>query len=161
MARILDGVSRYAGSGSASELCVEASNQQPYRVGFKQVIASLCAAPQLLQDYSSSYEAARDGTITLEGDEINTMEVLYLHQGLLKVLLGPSEKARMARPSRSPIPIDEDKGYLCTDCGASITITGSLANTTDFVERNVMNDMAESNSDVRKSLMYEFAFCQR
>ena len=115
MARVLDGVSGSAVSGSASERRVEASNPQPYRVGFEQVIASLGAAPQL-QDISSIYEAARNGTLLIEGAEIDTMEVLYLHKGLHKVLLGPSETAIMARPEGSAIPIDEDKGYLCIDC---------------------------------------------
>ena len=45
--------------------------------GFEQVIASLCAAPQL-QDSPSIYEAARNGTLLIEGAEIDTMEVLYL-----------------------------------------------------------------------------------
>ena len=129
---------------------MEASNPQPYRVGFEQVIASLCAAPQL-QDSPSIYEAARNGTLLIEGAEIDTMEVLYLHKGLHKVLLGPSTKAHMARPEGSAILMDEDKGYLCTDCRASITITGSLANTTDVVERRVMIDMAESGATMYAS----------
>ena len=90
---------------------MEASNPQPYRVGFKQVIASLGAAPQP-QDSSSIYKAARNETLLIEGDEVDTMEVLYLHEGLHKVLQGPLEKERMARPEGSAIPIDEDKGYL-------------------------------------------------
>ena len=70
MARVLDGVSGAAVSGSASERRVEASNPQPYRVGFEQVM-SLGAAPQL-QDISSIYEAARNGTLLIEGAEIDT-----------------------------------------------------------------------------------------
>ncbi len=57
----------------------------------------------------------------------------------------------MARPPGSPILMDEDKGYLCADCGASITITGSLANTTDIVEKRVMIDMAESGATMYSS----------
>jgi hypothetical protein len=63
------------------------------------------------------------------------MEVVHLPQGKHKILLGPSEKVQMARSSGSPIPMDEDKGYWCADCWASITITGSLANATDIVEK--------------------------
>jgi hypothetical protein len=40
--------------------------------------------------------------------------------------------------------MDEDKGYLFADCKASITITGSFANSTDIVEKRVMIGMAES-----------------
>ena len=79
------------------------------------------------------------------------MEFFNLHKGLHKVLLGPSEKLRMARPEGSAIPKDEDKGYLCTDCGASITITGSLAKTTDVVERKVMIDMAKNGTAMYSS----------
>jgi hypothetical protein len=57
----------------------------------------------------------------------------------------------MARPSGSPIPKDEDKGYLCADCGASITITGSLANATDIVVKRVMVDMDESGATMYSS----------
>jgi hypothetical protein len=50
----------------------------------------------------------------------------------------------MARLSGSRIPMDEGKGYLCADCKASITITGSLANAADIVEEMVTIDIAES-----------------
>ena len=40
MARVLDGVSGSAVSGSASERRVEASNPQPYRVGFEKFHAT-------------------------------------------------------------------------------------------------------------------------
>jgi hypothetical protein len=79
------------------------------------------------------------------------MEIVHLPSGVHKVLLGPSEKVRMARPSGSPMPMDEGKGYLCADCGASITITGSLANATDVVEKRVVIDMAESGATMYSS----------
>ena len=146
MARTLDAVSGSTESGSTSEQCVGEHNPQPYRVGLQQVIASLGAA-RPVQEARSIYK----GPLTLEGEPIDEMEVVHLPPGLHKVLLGPSEKVRMARPSGSPIPIDEDKGYLCADCGASITITGSLANSTDIVEKRVMIDMAESGSTMYSS----------
>jgi hypothetical protein len=62
----------------------------------------------------------------------------------------------MARPSGCPIPMDEDKGYLCADCAASITISGSLADATDIVEKRVMIDMAES-----RTTMYSSHSCKK
>ncbi len=88
---------------------MEEHNPQPYRVGFEQVIASLCAA-RPVQDARSIYK----GPLTLEGEPIDEMEVVHLRLGIHKVLLVPLEKVRMARPC--PISMDEDKGYLCADC---------------------------------------------
>jgi hypothetical protein len=149
MVRMLDAVSGSAESGSSTpEQCVEEHNPQPYRVGFKQVIASLGAA-RPVQEARSIYK----GPLTLEREPIDEMEVVHLPPGVHKVLLGPSENVRMARSSGSPILMDKDKGYLRADCGVSITITGSLANATDIVEERVipapapvMIDMAESGA---------------
>jgi hypothetical protein len=47
--------------------------------------------------------------------------------------------------------MDDDKGYLCADCGASVTITGSLANSTDIVEKRVKIDMAECGAKMYSS----------
>ncbi len=86
---------------------MEEHNQQPYRVGFEQVIASLDAACPV-QEAQSIYK----GPLTLEGEPIDEMEVVHWHlpPGIHKVLLGPLEKVQMVRPSGSPIPKDEDKG---------------------------------------------------
>ena len=44
---------------------------------------------------------------------------------------------------------DDDKSNICADCGASMTITGSLANTTDVMEKTVIVDMAESGASMK------------
>ena len=60
------------------------------------------------------------------------------------VLLGPRVKAFMARHAARPavegISASDDKSNICADCGASMTMTGSLANTTDVVEKTVIVD---------------------
>ena len=74
----------------------------------------------------------------------------YLHH----VLLGPRPKAYMAkiaaRPAVERASVENNKSYLCTDCGASMTITGSMANTTDsdVQVRSVIVDMAESGTSM-------------
>jgi hypothetical protein len=68
------------------------------------------------------------------------------------VLLGPRVKAFMARHAARPavegISANDDKSNICADCGASMTMTGSLANTTDVVEKTVIVDMAESGANM-------------
>ena len=69
----------------------------------------------------------------------------HLHQ----VLLGPRIKAFMAKPAGVRTFAENDKSVICADCGASMTITGSLANTTDVVEKDVIVDMAESGTSMK------------
>ena len=107
MARMLDGVSGSAAPGSESESSVKAGNLRPYKVGFEQVTASLGAGHQL-QGNRSGFR----GLLTLEGEPMDEEEriVVSTQRRLHRVVLGPSEKARMARPAGSVIAIDEDEG---------------------------------------------------
>ncbi len=66
----------------------------------------------------------------------------------LRVLLGPRVKAYMAKAGET-LSADDDKAHLCADCGATVTFTGSLANTTEVKERTVVIEMAESGAAMR------------
>ena len=86
--------------------------------------------------------------------------VIKITAHLHHVLLGPRVKAYMARPAARPerISADDDKSNTCADCGASITITVFLANTTDILRHSgedrhsghgaVIVDMAESGASM-------------
>jgi hypothetical protein len=74
--------------------------------------------------------------------EILSSRPVHLHHELL----GSRAKAFMARTSGETLSADDDKSNVCSDCGASMTITESLANTTDVVEKTVLIDMAESGT---------------
>ena len=78
--------------------------------------------------------------------------VIRIPAHLQHVLLGPRAKAYMARPAARPAvdrtSVEDDKSNICTDCCASMTITGSLANTTDVQAKSVIVDMAESGTSM-------------
>ena len=121
-------------------------NPQPYRVGFEQVMDSLGARYPLEDKLAES--KASEGEY-LFGEEETT--VASIPARLHGVLLGPRAKAYVGREDGRNTSLDEDKSYLCADCGASMTITGSLANTTNVVEKSVVVDMAESGKDMRST----------
>ena len=64
--------------------------------------------------------------------------IIKIPAHLHHVLLGPRVEAFMARPAARPAvegtSANDDKSYLCADYGASMTMTGSLANATDVEE---------------------------
>ena len=69
---------------------------------------------------------------------------------LQQVLLGPRAKAYMAKAGDT-FSADGNKSHLCADCGATVTITGSLANTTDVKEKTVVIEMAENGAEMRST----------
>ena len=85
----------------------------------------------------------------LFGEEEAT--VVSIPARLHGVLLGPRAKAYVGREDGRETSLTEDKSHLCADCGASMTITGSLANTADVVEKSVIMDMAESGKEMRST----------
>ena len=85
-------------------------------------------------------------------------EPLHVYHILLQV--GPRVKAYMARPARGKLSEDYGKSNLCANCGVTMTITGSLADTTDVtvVEKTVVTDMADvdkSHTYLHKDIFYE------
>ena len=46
--------------------------------------------------------------------------------------------------ARRRVTLSDDKSNLCADCAAAMTITESLPNTTDGVEKSFLVDMAYS-----------------
>ena len=69
----------------------------------------------------------------LFGEEETTVATVPAR--LHDVLLGPRAKAYVGRKDGRGTSLDEDKSHLRADCAASMTITGSLANTTDAIEK--------------------------
>jgi hypothetical protein len=109
-------------------------------VELKQVISSL-GAGYTKEFVLAEFEAWLDQGLTKDGEE----QSIKIPAHLQRVLMGPSVKAYMAKAGEMP-SADEDKTHLCADCGATVTITGSLANTTDVKEKNVVIEMAEDGA---------------
>jgi hypothetical protein len=88
----------------------------------------------------------------LDQISINDGEVqrIKIPAHLQHVLLGPRVKVYMAKAGET-LSADEDKAHLCADCGTTVTITGSLANTTDIKERTVVIEIAESGAAMRST----------
>jgi hypothetical protein len=95
-------------------------------VELEQVISSLDAG-YTFEDSQDVIEPLRYKDVFLIDEEGNTVIKIPAH--LHHVLLGPRAKAFMARPAGESISADDDKSNVCADCGAFMTLTGSLANT--------------------------------
>ena len=124
----------------AFQSCVEVMLSRLTEVELKQVILSLGAGKEEID--ALSYRDVF--SIDEEGRSVIRIPA-HLHQ----VLLGPRIKAFMAKPAGVRTFAENDKSVICADCGASMTITGSLANTTDVVEKDVIVDMAESGTSMK------------
>ena len=136
---------RNAGSGPTESNRTFASSaemisSQLLGVELKQVISSL-GAGYTKEFVLAEFEAWLDQGLTKDGEE----QSIKIPAHLQRVLMGPSVKAYMAKAGEMP-SADEDKTHLCADCGATVTITGSLANTTDVKEKNVVIEMAEDGA---------------
>ena len=140
-----DGGSGAEVAGRAFQSSVEMMLTHQCGVELKQVISSLDAGytggekeiePLWYRDVFSIDEEGRT--------------ILKIPGHLHHILLGPRAKAFMARPAAERFSAeDENSNIICTDCGASMTITGSLANTTDVVEKAVIVDMAENGATMK------------
>ncbi len=141
MARMQNGGSGPDMSSRALLPCVEmkCSAQDSQAVEREQVISSLDAG-YASEDSQDVIEPLWYKDVFSIDEEGNTVIKIPAH--LHHVLLGPRAKAFMARPAGETISADDDKLNVCADCSASMTLTGSLANTTDVVEKTVIIDMA-------------------
>ena len=146
MARAQDGGLGLGEPRRASLECGGDVNSQPNRVEFEQVMDSLGARYPLEGKLTESKASEGDH---LFGEEETT--VVTMPARLHEVLLGPRAKAYVGREDGRGTSLAEDKSHLCADCGASMTITGSLANTTDVIEKSVIVDMAESGKEMRST----------
>ena len=128
----------------ALQTCMEMTLPQEAEVELNQVMKSL----------GSGGEEEIDDRSYMTGVSIDDQGrmVIKIPAYLHHVLLGPRPKAYMAkiaaRPAVERASVENDKSYLCTDCGASMTITGSLANTTDVQAKSIIVDMAESGTSM-------------
>jgi hypothetical protein len=124
-------------------------NPPQNRVGFEQVL-SLCTRHPL-EDKLAEFEARtpnNDGE-DLIGEEETT--VVKISKRAHAVPLGPRAKAYMA--GKEGTLLEDEKSHLRADCcgGASTTVTTSLANTTDLVQKSVITDLAESGTAMTAS----------
>ena len=110
---------------------------------------------QVMRSFGSGYEGGKEEMIDFSVFSIDEQgrSIIKIPAHLHHVLLGPRVKAFMARPAARPAvegtSANDDKSYLCADCGASMTMTGSLANATDVEEKHVIVDMAESVTSMK------------
>ena len=138
MACMLRGGLAVDSGARALDTCMEMTLPQEAEVELKQVMKSLGSGGKEEID-NQSY------TTGVSIDDQGRM-VLRIPAHLHQVLLGPRVKAYMARSAaRAAVErtsVEDDKSNICTDCGASMTITGSMANTTDVQAKSVIVDMA-------------------
>jgi hypothetical protein len=127
-----------AGSGArALQTCMEMTLPQEAEVELKQVMKSLGSGGKEEID-NQSYMTG----VSIDDQGRMVMRIpAHLHH----VLLGPRVKAYMARPAARPeverTSVEDDKSNICTDCGAAMTITGSMANTTDVQVKCTSTDV--------------------
>ncbi len=133
MARVQDGGFRPAELDRASLGRDGEMNLQPSKVGVEQVVDSLCARHPLMEDKLA--RARTPGSIgeDLIGEEETT--VVKIPKRAHAVILGIRAKAYMAE--KEGTWLEDVKSLMSADCGASTTVTTSLANTTDLVERHL------------------------
>jgi len=105
------------------------------KVELKQVISSLNAGYTEGEEEIEPVPLCYRDVLSIDEEGRTVIRIpAHLHH----VLLGPRVKAFMARPAEERISADDDKtNNICADCGASMTMTGSLANTTDVVGKMV------------------------
>jgi hypothetical protein len=114
-------------------------------VQLKHVISSI-GAGYTKEFVLAEFEAWLDQGLNKDGEEQRFNIPAHLQQ----VLLCPRAKAYMAKAGDT-FSADENKSHLCADCGATVTITGSLANTTDVKEKTVVIEMAENGAEMRST----------
>ncbi len=130
---MLNGGSGTDGADRAFQPCVEMMLFCLMELELEQVMLRLGAGYNGGKEEIDALSYRDESSINEEG--IKSISIpAHLHQ----VLLGPRTKAFMAKPAAWPAVErtveTNDKSTICADCGASTTITGSLANTTDVVE---------------------------
>jgi hypothetical protein len=112
--------------------CVEMDGSAQNTAELEQVIISSLDAGYTGEDGQAIIEPLWYKDVFSIDEEGNAVIKISAH--LHHVLLGPRAKLFMARPSIETLAADDDKSNVCSDCGTSTTIAGSLANTTDVVE---------------------------
>ncbi len=119
---------RHAGSGPTESNRTFASSaeiisSQLLEVELKQVMPSL-GAGYTKENVLAEITHWLDQVSIKDGEE----QRIKIPAHLQHVLLGPRVKAYMAKAGET-FSADEDKSHLCADCGATVTITGSLDTT--------------------------------
>jgi hypothetical protein len=98
----------------------------------KQAMASSYIAPGALEGSSSQiYDLDRENQINIR---VDGTPVFKLHERFESIDCTASARAAMARSSESQSDESTDKSLGVMDCGASISITGSLLNCVDVKE---------------------------
>ena len=125
-------------AASAFQPCMEMMISRLTEVELEQVVLSFGAGCDGGKEENDAL-SYRD-VISIDEEERSVIKIpAHLHQVLLQV--GPRIKAFMAKPAGVRTFAENDKSVICADCGVSMTITCSLANTTDVVEKDVIVDM--------------------
>ena len=79
------------------------------------------------------YDLYQDDQVTIREDGTT---VIKLHERFAHIYCNPTARAAMANPSDvAQTDYGKDKSVIVVDCGASTTMTGSLLNCADIVEK--------------------------
>ena len=100
----------------------------------KQAMASLNTAPYSPVDkLAQIQDLYQDDQVTIREDGTT---VIKIHERFAHIYCNPKARAAMANPSDvAQSDYGQDKSVIVMDCGASTTVTGSLLNCTDIVEK--------------------------
>ena len=126
------------------QVCMEMTLPQEAEVELNQVMKSLGSGGEEEID-NQSYMTG----VSIDDQGSMVMRIpAHLHHALLRLRAKAYMAKLAARPAVERTSVEDDMSYVCTDCGASMTITGSMANTTDVQAKSIIVDMAESGTSM-------------
>lgn len=124
-----------------STLAQEARQSHVWELTDKQAMASSNTASYSTADRLAQInDLYKDEQVTIREDG---KTVIRMHERFAHIYCTPTARAAMANPSDVQSNYSTDKSVIVMDCGASTTITGSLINCSDIVEKETMVDTAK------------------
>jgi len=113
---------------------------------FKQAMASSYLAPGALEGkYSQIYDLDQEDQMYIREDGT---QVFKLHERYASIYCTTTARAAMARSIDSQTEESTDESLGVMDCGASITITGSLINCVDVEEHKTIIETAKEGESI-------------
>ena len=104
-------------------------------VGFKQALTSLHFVPEeTLRCNDSIHEVT---------NQCVQEPIVKIKDDFAFIIRDHTERAAMARPSDAAPWVIKDKSAIFMDCGASSSVTGSLINTKDVIEKIIKIETAD------------------
>jgi hypothetical protein len=127
---------------------------------FKQAMASLNNPPCTLKGKLAQINDFFQDDREMIGEDETT--VIKLHERFAPICCNPTARAAMAKPNdvQSTTDYSNDKSVIVMDCGASTTMTGSLLNCADIVEKITTIETAKDGEGMITTFMQENIFCE-